>query len=60
MQELYGFSDEEMASIDLNSTDAQTGLQAIKDGLDMNFQGLGAQMKIGDYMEFLRTQMGFY
>ncbi len=60
VQELYGFSDEEMASIDLNSTDAQTGLQAIKDGLDMNFQGLGAQMKIGDYMEFLRTQMGFY
>ena len=60
VQELYGFSDEEMANIDLDSADAQIGLQAIKDGLDMNFQGFGAQMKIGDYMEFLRTQMGFY
>ena len=38
----------------------EQNLQAIKDGLDMNFQGFGAQMKIGDYMEFLRTQMGFY
>ena len=57
IQELQGLTDEQMASIDTEAAEVKESLQQMKDGIDMSYAG-GMEMSIGDYVEFLRTQMG--
>lgn len=52
VQSMYGFTDEQMAMIDVTDATVQQGVQEIKDGLDMAFDG-GLNLSVGDYVTFI-------
>lgn len=53
MQDLGGYSDEQMATIDLNNAEVQSAIQDMKDGITLSYSG-GAEISIGDYVELIR------
>lgn len=53
MQDLGGYTDEQMALIDVNDETIQGALQNMKDGITLSYSG-GAEISIGDYVELIR------
>lgn len=53
VQYLYGFTDEQMATIDLNDANIQSSIQQIKEGVDLAYAG-GVDFSIGDYVELIK------
>lgn len=58
LKEMQGLTDEQMALYDLNDPSLQEAVQIMKDGVDLGYSG-GLNISIGDYVEIMKTQMGF-
>lgn len=56
LQYMMGYSDEEMAMIDLNNADIQTSIQQMKDGINMTYS-VAVEISIGDYVDLVK-EMG--
>ncbi len=55
-QEIQGFTDEQMAVIDVGEGSVQDALWQMKEGIDLSFEK-GANLSIGDYVEIIKQQM---
>lgn len=56
LQYMLGYSDEEMAMIDLENADVQTSIQQMKDGINMTYSA-AVEISIGDYADLVK-EMG--
>lgn len=56
VQEIYGFTDEEMATVDLSDATIQQAVEQMKSGIDLSFSS-GMNITIGDYVEIINAQM---
>lgn len=58
LKEAQGLTDEQIALYDLNDPSLQEAIQIMKDGVELSYSR-GLNISIGDYVEIMKTQMGF-
>lgn len=58
VKNMQGLTDEQMAMFDLNDPSLQEAVQTMKDGMELGYSG-GLNISIGDYVEIIKTQMGY-
>lgn len=58
LQYVMDLTDEEMATLDVTNTEAQTSIQQMKEGINITFSS-GTNMSLGDCAELIKSSMNF-
>ena len=56
IREINGFSEEDMATVDLNDPSVQQMISQLKDGVNLSFSS-GINISMGDYVELIKNEM---
>lgn len=56
IREINGFTQEDMATVDLNDPSVQQMISQLKDGVDLSFSS-GINISMGDYVELIKNEM---
>lgn len=56
IREINGFTEEDMATVDLNDPSVQQMISQLKDGVNLSFSS-GINISMGDYVELIKNEM---